>query len=702
VIHSSDVEQVEKVLAQHIVRLQVSLQHASGELSGPEEGSDAWLLLNAFISNDRPALIARFEQSGRALAEQGGKLEARIHGLQSYIDALARECNELFNGVETSPQLLIEATSRLYQLQSLCLSALTRGYQVVIDQALLERQQMEQHFKHRLQVLQRINSISNSTMDVDQTLEITASKVAEELRSAYCSIFFYDELQRTLTLRATNGPRPLGGMHYMLHLDEGYSGWVADKGRPLLIQDALTDANFAVEARACGHEYRGLLSVPIIFFGTVERLIGVISVQSLEPRDFTTEEMDFVEVVAGIIAINSENGRLYEQTDEQLRRKVHELSTIHRVTGIITSTLELDRVLQIITTQAVQLSGAERSCIFELDVEEQDLHIVAHYGLDEADVHGVQVPVGQCCAWRAVQTGRPTMAVDCLHEDEGCFLSQDPMISSEIHSVLCVPLEVKRNILGCICIYSSHRHKLSPEQMQLVITFANEAAIAIDNARLYEETRRGLELKSILLRELHHRVKNNLATVASILSLQCRRTRSPEVRHILAESVNRVQGLAATHDLLSHEDVSEARVDDIARKIVGVANANLRPPESHITFEVEPCGIVIPSRAVAILALVLNEIVSNAIKHGMTGKAEGIVTICEREEDGMVIVEVLDTGNGPPELFEEDGSEGLGLSLIRNLMGDIGGQFMLRRTSENPPRTCAEVRFPLARSPLQP
>ncbi len=702
-IHSSEVEQVEKILAQHIARLRASLQQASGELSGPEEGSDAWLLLNAFISNDRPALVARFEQSGRALAEQGGKLEVRIQGLQSYIDAMARECNVLFKDAEKSHHLLIEATSRLYQLQSLCLSALTRGYQAVIDQALLERQQMEEHLEHRLQALQRINSISNSTMDQDQTLEITASKVAEELGAGYCSIFYYDELQRTLTLRATNGPRPLGGMHYMLHLGEGYSGWVADKGTPLLVHDALADANFAIEARACGYEYHGLLSVPIIFFGTVERLIGVISVQSLSPRDFSIEEIDFVEVVAGIIAINSENGRLYEQTDEQLRRKVHELSTIHRVTGIITSILELDRVLQIITTQAVQLSGAERSCIFELDAEKRHLHVVAHYGLDGADVQGMQIPVSQCCAGRAVQAGRPTMAVDCLHEDEECFFRQDPTISSEIHSVLCVPLEVKRNILGCICIYSSHRHQLSPEQLQLVVTFANEAAIAIDNARLYEETRRGLELKSILLRELHHRVKNNLATAASILSLQRRRTRSAEVRHILAESVNRVQGLAATHDLLSHEDVSEARVDDIARKIVGVANANLRPPESHITFEVEPCAVVIPSRAVAILALVLNEMVSNAIKHGMAGMTEGIVTISGREEDGMVIVEVLDTGNGLSlsEPLEEDGSEGLGLSLIRNLMGDIGGQFMLRRTMETPPRTSAQVRFTLVRRPLQ-
>src|SRR5581483_10187607 len=347
----------------------------------------------------------------------------------------------------------------------------------------------------------------------------------------------------------------------------------------------------------------------------------------------------------------------YEQTDEQLRRKVHELATIHRVTGIIASTLDLDRVLQIITTQAVQLSGAERSCIFELDPTRQHLDVLAHYGLHGADVSGIHVTVGQCCAGRTVETGQPTRAIDCLYSDEHCFLRQDPMVSSDIHSVLCVPLQVKRKVLGCICIYSSHRHLLSPEQMQLVVTFANEAAIAIDNARLYEETRRGLELKSVLLRELHHRVKNNLATVAGILSLQRRRTKSTEVRNILSESVNRVQGLSATHDLLAHEDVSEARLDDIARKIVGVANTNLNPPDKHISFEVVPSAIVIPSRAVTILALAMNEMISNAIKHGLAGQSRGTITIRGFEEEGTVIVQVIDTG--PPfEASLEEAGEG--------------------------------------------
>src|SRR5205085_11903980 len=115
-----------------------------------------------------------------------------------------------------------------------------------------------------------------------------------------------------LTLRATNGPRPLGGMHFTLRLGEGYSGWVADKGRPLLVHDALSDPPFASEVRTYNTDYHGLMATPIIFFGTTERLIGVISVQSTEMRDFASAERDFVEVVAGIVASNSEDGSRYE------------------------------------------------------------------------------------------------------------------------------------------------------------------------------------------------------------------------------------------------------------------------------------------------------------------------------------------------------------------------------------------------------
>src|SRR5437660_10222787 len=172
--------------------------------------------------------------------------------------------------------MLVESTSRLYQLQSSCTLALTRGYQSVVHQYSVQRDSLTQELEQRFVALQRINGVSNSNMDLDQTLQIITKEVAEELHVDLCTISFYDELQRMLTLRATNGPRPLGGMHFTLRLGEGYSGWVADKGSPLLVHDALADTHFSSEASAYTNEYRGLMAVPIIFFGDVMRLIGVV------------------------------------------------------------------------------------------------------------------------------------------------------------------------------------------------------------------------------------------------------------------------------------------------------------------------------------------------------------------------------------------------------------------------------------------
>src|SRR5260370_40235545 len=102
--------------------------------------------------------------------------------------------------------------------------------------------------------------------------------------------------------------------------------------------------------------YKGLLSRPINIF-SVEKLVGVISVQSVEPREFAPEEGSFLEGVAGQLAMNIENGRLYEQTDEALRPQVHELSTLHRVSALGASSLDITERLEMIVMQAVARDG---------------------------------------------------------------------------------------------------------------------------------------------------------------------------------------------------------------------------------------------------------------------------------------------------------------------------------------------------------
>ncbi len=672
---------VNTLLAPHFDWLLSQLRDWSGDGAAPEEGSDAHLLLEALIASDITPYLPRFELSGQHLAEHGGKLEARLQGLQGYADVLGLALGDL---LRKDAEQHAQVQSRLRTVLAQVMVALARGYQKVAERLAREEHERAYRGMTRLAAIQRVNAAANSSLDLDQTLQQIARAVAEEMRADLCSIFLYDEARRELILRATNGPRPYNGNQFSLRMGEGYSGWVADKGQPLIVRDACADDRFAYEASAYSPPYHGLLSLPIIFF-TVEKLEGVMSVQTRETREFTPEEVGFLEVVAGQLAMNIENGRLYEQTDEKLRRKVYELSTLHRVSTIIASTLDLAEVLETIAMQAVHLSGAERSAIFELDEQAQEMRLLASYGLENPALGRSAIKVGQCCAGRAVQNGEPLTSVGCMHSDTGCFLRVSPELLPGIQSVLCVPLKSRGKIRGVIAVFSGQRYSLSYEQMQLVITFANEATVAIENARLYEETRRGLASKSLLLQEMHHRVKNNLQTVAGILSLQQRHTKSPAVAHLLAESVNRIQGIAATHDLLSREDVGMATVEEIARKIAGIASANLAPPEFRLHLQVAAESIRVPSRQATILALVLNELVSNVFKHSFVGRGEGRILISAYEQDGLVTLSVANDGPGLPDGFDAETAEGLGLSLVRTLVyADLRGTFTLRRSALPP------------------
>lgn len=689
---------VEGGLRANAQRLRERLSDWVGAGDEPEAGSDAQLLLDALCADDLSAFLPRFEASARILAEHGGRLDARMTGIHRCGEALARAIDELF---ATDSAALAAAQARLGHLVSEVDLALVRGFQSVAERTATEEAERAHRGLTRLQALGRINAATNSAMDLSETLHTTARTVVEEMHADLCSVFLFDEVTRELGLRATNGPRPRGAAHFTMMLGEGYTGSVAQHGHPLVVRDASADPHFARESNAYQTPYRGLLSMPIIFF-TVEKLVGVLNVQTVEPREFTPDEVSFLEVVAGQLAMNIENGRLYEQTDETLRRKVHELSTLHRVSALVASTLELKSVLQTIVTQAVQLSGADRSIIFELDRATQRLRPVATHGFESGSLARWSIQVGQCCAGRAVQTGEPSQHLDCMRSDESCFFRDSPEAVDDVHSVLCVPLTSMHGSLGALCVFSGQRYLLSSQQLQLVVTFANVAAIAMENARLFEQTREGLKTKGVLLREMHHRVKNNLQQVASILSMQRRRAKAPLVERILAESVGRIQGIAATHDLLSREQLGVASVDEIARKIVGIVQGNLVPPHLRLQMHVEPCPAHVPSEQATTLAIVLNELITNAIEHGFEGRSRGHISISGERSDGTIIVRVADDGIGLPAGFDLQSSDGLGLQLVRSLVySDLHGTFAVHPATlpgveDATPQTwtIAELTFP--------
>jgi two-component system, sensor histidine kinase PdtaS len=672
------------------LRQEASLSDESGDASGEMRA-----LLAAVSGAPSAEDMAACEETGAALAGASNALDQRLDDLQRWGDLLAAILDESLAG---EPERLLAAQQALRRASIEVARALTHGY----ERAHRKTQQANPDH-NRLETLQRVNSVANSAQHVDGALNAIAHAVAEELDADLCAIYLFDETTRELLLRATNGPMPRGGRYFTRKLGQGYTGWVSQQGAPLQIEDALADPRFAEEASAWPTPYRGLLAMPIIFF-TVERLQGVIAVQSAEPRAFSEDEARFLEIVAGQIAMSVENSQLFAHTDQELRRKVHEMGTLHRVSAMVTSSLVLEQVLQMIVEQAVLLSGAERSALFVIEPATQRLRAVATYGFSDTAIQRATLPLGQCCAGRVALGGETSMRLDCMRTDRGCFLHDLPEAIGDLHLALCAPLATTRGGLGALCVFGGQRHTLNQGQAQMVTTFANVAAIAIENARLYEATLDGLRVKETLLREMHHRVKNNLQQVASILRMQRRRTTDPLAKQILRENIGRIYGIAATHDLLSHADeLGRARLDDIARKIVGIVQASFISPEQVIRFEIGQMPAKLPSEQATTFAIIVNELIANAIEHGFEGRTHGEIRMSEDLIDGWVVFRVADNGQGVPEGFDIHTANSMGLRLVRELVvKELHGDVALFRAfnpedgdAPAPGWTIAEARFPL-------
>ncbi|HEX2915496.1 MAG TPA: GAF domain-containing protein [Chloroflexia bacterium] len=527
-----------------------------------------------------------------------------------------------------------------------------------------------------LEALHKVNSAVNSSLDLDSVLNLTVQAVAEVMNVDVCAVYVFDKEQEQdemMVLRAAKGlnQRAIGTVR--VRVGEGVTGASAKEGKPISVYDIWADTRFRYVPTLNEDSSRSMLSVPVILF-TREKLVGVINVQSRSYRSWTTEEIRFLEMVAGEIAMAIENARLYQQTDERLRQKVQELTTLQNVSNMVAATLDLSRVLHLIVEQASELVKADMSSIYELKEDSPYLTIVAAHGLSDDYVRNMRVKLGEGPVGRSAELNRPVNVWDAhfeLHPGESYYFN------SQYRSAMCVPLTGARGVLGVICLYTRDQRHFNDEQLQIIAAFADQAAIAIENARLYEEARRGLSIKSALLQEMHHRVRNNLQTVAALLSMQMRRAPNPEVQVPLSESVARIQSIAAIHDLLSREDIGVTTVQAVAKEITDIASVSLVPSYKRIRFKIDEGPVPVASKEATLLAILIMELVSNAIFHGFEDRNEGEIRISAFKDEGRVQIEVRDNGKGYPTEFNlETAKTGLGMQIVRTLVTkDLQGIF---------------------------
>jgi two-component system, sensor histidine kinase PdtaS len=225
------------------------------------------------------------------------------------------------------------------------------------------------------------------------------------------------------------------------------------------------------------------------------------------------------------------------------------------------------------------------------------------------------------------------------------------------------------------------------------------AVVLIRDVTELRRRERELLTKEATIREIHHRVKNNLQTVASLLRLQARRIGVPEGREALEEAVRRVASIAVVHELLSTSPEEAIVFDEVAERVVLiVTEVAVDEPDGGPGRRVRPTvrgsfGVVQAETATS-LAVVLSELVQNAVRHGMAGSPQmrGTVEVIASRIDERLVIEVLDDGVGLPDGFDLDASQRLGLQIVRTLVeSEMAGMLTLDRREPEGTRARIEL-----------
>ena len=211
------------------------------------------------------------------------------------------------------------------------------------------------------------------------------------------------------------------------------------------------------------------------------------------------------------------------------------------------------------------------------------------------------------------------------------------------------------------------RHSLSIKRIQLD-SEDMAFAVVIQDLTWKKEQEKALILKSVAIKEMHHRVKNNLQTIASLLRLQVRRSDNEETRKVLGESMNRILSIATTHELLAQSGVDQVKIGEV---ILNIKNNTVRyfaRPHFDVNITLEGDDFEVDSDIATSVALIINELLQNSLQYAFQDREKGLVRIVVTRGELYSRIEVIDDGSGYD--VENVRTDRLGLSIVQTMVKD--------------------------------
>lgn len=194
--------------------------------------------------------------------------------------------------------------------------------------------------------------------------------------------------------------------------------------------------------------------------------------------------------------------------------------------------------------------------------------------------------------------------------------------------------------------------------------------VLLHNATDAVQKQRELNVKSAIIQEIHHRVKNNLQTIAAILRIQARRATGDEARSHLTDAVNRILSVAVIHEFLSEDDYQPINIRDLCVRIGQQVKQVAISPDQEVVIEIRGPNIRLPAGQATPVAMVINELVLNAMEHGLSGHRSGRIEIELCDQGDAVQVTIQNSGRGLPPDFNPHQSGSLGLQIVHTLVTD--------------------------------
>ena len=525
----------------------------------------------------------------------------------------------------------------------------------------------------QLRAVGQIGAALASAWELEDTLDVITRITSEVMGVDSCSIYLQEERGERLVLKATTGLAREAVGRAALGAGEGLTGWAVTHGAPVAARDALNDPRFKLLPETREDRLRSLLAVPLTVQG---RVIGAVNVQTAARHDFGADDVELLSLIANLAAGALEKAALYDR----MRRQIQELSTLAEVSRTVTSPLYLDEMLGVVTEMAARVMDAKATSLHLLDDASGRLLLRAMHNIAATEEQFASIAMGRGIAGQVAATGQPIMVPDVRADDR--YLTRALADAEGWVSVLCVPLVVRDRVVGVFGCFTGSRRAFGPKEVELFQTLANQTALAIDNASLV--------INRAVVREMHHRIKNNLQSIAMLLRLQMSAAGALKAEDVLAETANRILSIAAVHETLSEQGLRVVDVKSVIERVTRSVAELMRAGGRGIAIEVTGDALTLGSRQATALALVTSELVQNALKHAFPGGARGRIDVRLKAGPAECEVVVEDDGVGAAPPLRS--SRGIGLELVQTLVhDDLKGRF---ESTASPAGTRAVVRFP--------